>query len=96
MMFPGTFWKVQNLEIQVQIFENQVQIFEDLKETSRKTAPKSIAPSLEIEHTRSLFRIVWSQIRGFQVRFSKKSAERARFKMAENLSKMEVVGDHRN
>ena len=34
MMFPGHFWKPQNLEIQIQIFEN-------LKKTSRILGPKS-------------------------------------------------------
>ena len=67
MTFPGHFWKVQNLEnqvqifeIQVQIFEYQVQIFEDLKKTSRIVASnrmfqvrKSHLPGPEIEYPTS-------------------------------------------
>ena len=41
--------------------------------------------------------LVWGgHFRIFQIRFLKKSAERAGFKLAKNPSKMEVVGDHRN
>ena len=72
MTFPGTFWKVQNPGIQVQIFEY-------LKKNIDNSRSK-------IDFLRFQFRIFCFQIRVFQVRFSKKSAERARFKTSKNQS----------
>ena len=83
MTFLGTFWKPQNLEIQVHIFEHQVQVFENLKKTSRILCPKSNVPGLQIEYPRAKIRVFWSQIRVVHVRFSKKNAERARFETSE-------------
>ena len=65
MTFPVTFWKPQNPGIQVQIFEY-------LKKTLRILDPKSSSSDPN-------FGFLWFQIRVFQVRFSKKSAERAWF-----------------
>ena len=74
MMFPGHFWKVQNLENQVQMFESQVQIFEQLQKTSRIIGSnrmfqvrKSNVPCAEIEHPRPRIRYCQSRFRVLQV-----------------------------
>ena len=98
MTFPGTFWKVQNLEIQVQIFENQVQMFEyqvhnfeHLKETSRNIGSnrmsqvwKSNFLGPEIENPRSGNRYYQSRFSCFSDPISETNAQRARFKTSKN------------
>ena len=72
MTFPGTLWKVQNPDFQVQIFEY-------LKKTSRFLGPKSSLSDLNFGFSGSRF--------GFpRSNFRNQSAERARFETSKNRS----------